>query len=65
MVILKKFGIGVFQHTLSGTDHTGQLSDNQIPDYVARDSELDTVSGTLYDQIVDFYDMDIDGGKFL
>jgi len=34
-------------HTLSGTKHTGQLVDSQIPSYITRDSELVTVSGAL------------------
>ena len=38
-------------HTLSGTDHIGQLSDGQIPDYITRDSELTALSGSLQDEI--------------
>lgn len=38
-------------HTLSGTLHLGQLSNNQIPDYITRDSELTTTSGYLQVQI--------------
>lgn len=38
-------------HTLSGVDHIGLLSDEQIPDYITRDDELSTVSGILDNKI--------------
>jgi hypothetical protein len=38
-------------HTISGSKHTGQLSNSQIPDYITRDSELSTVSGVLQSEI--------------
>lgn len=65
MIVLNKFGAKILSHTLSGIKHIGQLSDNQVPDYITRDSELITTSGTLYDQIVGLGDIDIDGGNFV
>jgi len=38
-------------HTLSGTDHIGVLSNSQIPFYITRDTELNTVSGVLDNKI--------------
>jgi len=38
-------------HTLSGTDHIGILSNSQIPFYITRDIELNTVSGVLDNKI--------------
>jgi len=38
-------------HTLSGILHTGLLSDEQIPTYITRDSELSNVSGALQTNI--------------
>jgi len=47
-------------HTLSGTQHTGILSDAQIPFSIVRDDDLATVSGVLRQDIDN-----IDGGNFI
>jgi hypothetical protein len=44
-------------HTLSGSNHTGVLSDSQIPSYITRDSELSVVSGVLQSNIDDKSDL--------
>jgi len=38
-------------HAINGSSHTGQLDDSQIPSYITRDEELNTVSGSLQEQI--------------
>ncbi len=38
-------------HTLSGIEHIGILADSQIPYYITRDDELNTVSGVLDNKI--------------
>lgn len=65
MITLYKFNAETITHTLSGTRHTGQLSDDQVPDYITRDSELVTTSGVLYNQIINLGDVNIDGGSFV
>ena len=54
------------EHELSGDKHIGQLSNDQIPDYIARGSDLITLSGVLYQDVIDitsnYYDkVEMDG----
>jgi len=44
------------EHELSGAQHLGQLSDVQIPSNIVRDIDLTTLSGSLYQDIIDFAD---------
>jgi len=44
-------------HTISGTQHTGQLADSQIPSYITRDSELAIHTG---DATIHFTEASID-----
>lgn len=41
------------EHALNGPEHTGQLDDDQIPSFIARDSELVTLSGVMSQNIAD------------
>jgi len=44
------------EHELSGNKHVGQLSNDQIPDYIARNSDLVTLSGIMHNNMVEFAD---------